>query len=176
MERRHPQDDRLLWLRFLEAERASRPEQAEAELAALFGALERPAPRPGFAGRVLARVRRRSIFARPAVRVAVAAALAAVAVGAALFAPAIGPLLAFAAPSGLLGAAAQIAAAVAGRLAAGAALWQDAAETARALARALLHPAVLSLLAALFAVATLGLRALAVLATTQRRGLRHAVP
>jgi hypothetical protein len=79
------------------------------------------------------------------------------------------------APADLLGAAVRATAALAGRVAAGAVLWRDAGATAQALGRALLHPTILILLGAQFAVAAAALRALAGLATTQRRGVPHAV-
>ena len=182
MDRRYPHDPRLDGLRILEALKAleaegtGRSEEAEASLAALFEALPRPGPRPGFADRVLARVRHRPLFARPAARLAVAASLLAVAIGTALLAPAIGPLLALVGPADLLGAAVEAATGLAGRLAAGVVAWRDAGATAQALARAIVHPAILILLVAQFAVASLALRALAGLSvTTQRRGVPHAV-
>jgi hypothetical protein len=177
MDRRDDLDRPDAWRRFLEAEAGGRPEaELEAALGALFGELDRPAPRPGFAARVLVRVRRRPLFARPAVQLALAAALVAVAIGTALFVPAVAPLVALLAPAQLLGAAAEAITAVAGRFAAGAALWQEAGLTAQALGRALLHPVVLALVFVQFAVVATGLKALTGLAGGTRRGLRHVVP
>jgi hypothetical protein len=59
--------------RWLAAEEAGRPAEAEAEaaLAALFAAIERPAPSPGFAQRVVERAGRLGLLAAPPDRSAV---------------------------------------------------------------------------------------------------------
>jgi len=167
-------NDRDAWIRFLEAEGGGRLDEAEASLGVLFQALPRPEAPAGFAGRVMARIRRRSAFARPAVRFGLAAALLVVAVGVALVAPMLPSLAALIAPSDLLSFAVDAVTALATRVAAGAALWQDAGSTARALGRALLHPAILVLIVTQFALASLALRALAALAAP-KRSFRHAV-
>ena len=71
------------WSRYLEAERSGREEAAEVALLELFSeSLERPGPASGFADRVMLQLAplvplaRRSLVARRAVRLALAASLA----------------------------------------------------------------------------------------------------
>jgi hypothetical protein len=160
------------WSRYLDAEREGRLDEAETELAELFHGLSRPAPRAGFADRVMARVH--SPFASPAFRLALAATLVAAALAAALLAPMVPALIALLGPGDLVAALAEGLTALAGRFATGAALWRDIGNTTAALGRAASHPQVLILVSIQFALAALALRVLASLAG-KKGSTDHAV-
>ena len=167
-------DPSAAWSRFLAAEAAGRTDEAEAALAAWFAVAPRPAPGPGFAGRVMARIARRSLFARRPVRLGLAAALALAALSAALLAPMALPLAGLVGVSEVIrlgtGAFARLAVLVASGLSG----WEMLAEVAGAVGRALVAPAALPFVAAQFAVAALALRGLLHLASYRRRS-NHAV-
>jgi hypothetical protein len=166
-------DPSAAWSRFLAAEAAGRADEAEAALAAWFAATPRPAPASGFAGRVMARLAQRSLFARRPVRLGVAAALALAALSAALVAPMVLPLAGLVSVSDLVrlgsGAFARLAVFVASGLSG----WELLAGVVGAVGRALLAPAALPFVAAQFAVATLALGGLLRLASHSRRS-NHA--
>jgi hypothetical protein len=170
--RDHPTSD--AWLRFLAAERAGRDEEAEAALAALFAAVPSPSPRPGFAGRVMARIAPRSVFAHPGSRFGVAAALALAALSAALLAPMLLPLAGLVSLADLIGGGSRLLAAVAVRVASVLAGWESVGQVVAAVGRALLAPETLPFVLAQFAVAALALRALVRIARLQRSS-NHAV-
>ena len=156
------------WRDFLEAESGGRPELAERALADLFAELPRPRPVAGFAARVMARVARRSLFARPVVRFGLAAALVAVALGAGLLAPTVGPLAGLIGPAGVLHLLVESFATLAVRFGHGIEIWQTLASAARSLGEAALHPPVLFLLVLQLVIAAGALRALAALAVPER--------
>ncbi len=162
------------WRAYLAEESAGRDAEAEASLAALFVALPVLGPRPGFAGRVMVRLERRSLFALRSVRVGLAAALAAAALAAGLLAPTLLPLAGLIGPGSLVSAAIGALSAVTVRLASGIALWSDAGHLGAALARAVVQPQILGLILIQFAVAVLALRGLTALASKQRSS-NHAV-
>lgn len=166
-------DRRPAWDRFLAAEAEGREDAAEAALAELFRELPERRPRPGFAARVMTTIaageaRRRGWLARPAVRVALAAAALAVAVSAALLVPMIGPVARWIGPGGavelLIGALAGLAT----RFAAGLTAWGPLAAAARALGLALLDPRMAGLLFVQLLIATLALRGLVGIVSAQR--------
>jgi len=164
-----PMSDKRAWSRYLDAEASGSSEAAEAALAELFRALPRPAPAAGFAARVMARVaRRRSPFALPVVRFGLAASLVAAALGALLIVPMLPGLLGLVEPGSVVSAFVRSLSAATARLAAGAALWQDAAAVGRALGRAVLYPRLPVLFVAQFVIAAAALRALAALASPKR--------
>lgn len=156
------------WQRFLEAEREGSSAEADLALGELFRALPRPSPAAGFAARVMARVARRSVFARPAVRFGLAAALVAAALAAALALPALGPLAGLIGPAGVLHLLIDAATDLVVRVGHGLELWQTLATAARSLGAAALHPPVLLLLVLQLAIAAAALRALAGLAVPKR--------
>jgi len=163
------------WRSFLEAESGGLPEAADRALAELFSELPRPRPSAGFAARVMARVGRRSLFANPAVRFGLAAALVAVALGAGLLAPAIAPLAGLIGPAGALHLLVDSFANVATRLGHGLELWQTLASAGRSLREAALHPPILVLLVLQLVIAAGALRALAALAVPKRSSA-HVAP
>ena len=170
--RRNPELDS--WRRFREAEAAGRDADADLALRELFSALPRLAPAPGFGDRILARIaRRRSVFALPAVRFGLAAALLVAAIGTALVAPMALPLAGLIGPGGVLAAAIRGLAGFSVRAASGLATWSSLSSAAWALGRALLHPPVLALLLLQFAIAAIALRGLVAL-TPSTRSSRHA--
>ncbi len=153
---------------FLEAESTGRPEAADRALAELFAELPRPRPAAGFAARVMARVARRSLFAHPAVRFGLAAALVAVALGAGLLAPAIAPLAGLIGPAGVLHLLVDSFANLATRFGHGLELWQTLASAGRSVRAAAIHPPILVLLVLQLVIAAGALRALAALAVPKR--------
>lgn len=161
-------EQRRAWQRFLAAEEAGRPDQAEEQLFELFRALPRPAPSAGFAGRVMARVGRRRVFARPAVRFGLAAALVACFLGAALLLPMVPAVAGLLSPGSVVAGFAEALASIAGRFAAGVAFWHQAGDAARALGHVVVQPPIFVLVAAQLMVAALALRALTRLAVSQR--------
>jgi hypothetical protein len=169
-----PRPEIASWRRFLEAERAGQGEVAERALAALFRALPAPGPGPGFAARVLARIARPSLFARPAVRFGLAASLLAAALGTALLLPMLPGLAALAGPASLLGAGIEGLSFLTVRVASGLAQWLSVADAGLAVGRALRHPQIVSVVLAHFLVALAALRGLAALAFSQRSS-RHAL-
>lgn len=162
------------WLRFLAAEEAGREAEAETALAALFAALPAPAPRPGFAGRVMARIAPRSLFAHPSFRFGVAAALALAALSTALLAPMVVPLAGLVSLADLIGGGSRLLAAAAVRFASVLAGWESIGQIAAAVGRALVAPETLPFVLAQFAVAALALRGLVRIARLQRSS-NHAV-
>lgn len=164
------------WSRFLAAEAGEREAEAEAALAELFRALPERRPRPGFADRVMLRVaRRRSGFARPGVRFALAAALVAVAVSVALVAPVLAPLAGLIGPGGVIAFAVEGLTRLATRFAEGLATWAPLATAGRALGRALLEPRLAGLLVGQFLIAAFALRGLAGVVSAQRSSV-HVAP
>ena len=168
------------WSRFLAAEGDGRDAAAEAALAELFRELPERRPRPGFAGRVMARVaaaqaRQRSWLARPAARIAIGAAAVAAAVSSALLLPLIGPLARWVGPGGAIEMFIGGLVGVATRFAAGLAAWEPLATTARALGLALLEPRMAALLFLQLLVAALALRALVGIVSAQRSHV-HVAP
>lgn len=163
-----------VWRRFLAAEAAGRAEEAEAALAALFALAPSPAPGFGFADRVMARIARRSPFARRSVRLGLAACLGLAALSAALFAPMTVPLVRLVSISGFIHAGTSAITALTIRFAAGLSSWETVAEAIGAVGRALVHPAALPFLFLPFAVAALALRGLVRVAGF-RRSSNHVV-
>lgn len=156
------------WQRFLDAERDGRSGEADHALAELLRELPRPRPAAGFAARVMARVARRSVFARPAVRFGLAAALVAVALTAGLALPAIGPLAGLIGPAGVLHLLVDSATDLTIRVGHGLEIWQTLAAAARSVGAVALHPPVLFLLVLQLAIAAAALYALAGLAVPKR--------
>jgi len=163
-----------LWNRYLAAEAAGREAEAESALAALFRSIEAPAPAPGFADRVLARIGRRSVFVRPAVQIGLAAALLLAALSTALFAPMLLPLAGLVRPAGLIGAAISALAGLGAHFASGISLWESVGHFLSVVGRALLAPAPLTFVVAQFAIAALALRGLLRVARPGRSS-NHAV-
>jgi hypothetical protein len=123
----HRAEERLR--RWLAAEEAEPGDAAEAALAALFAALPRPAPRRGFAGRVLARMRV-APAPRPArrwLRWVAVTALVAPGVAAIVAAVVLPVLFAEVGLAEVMGALAEAVSAAGRWLAAGLAAWQTAA-------------------------------------------------
>lgn len=156
------------WQRFLDAERDGRSDQADLALGELFRELPRPSPSAGFAVRVMARLARRSPFARPAVRFGLAAALVVAALAAGLAAPVLGALAGLVGPAGALHLLIDAATGLVVRIGHGFEVWQTVASAARSLGTAVLHPPVLLLLVLQLAIAAAALRALADLAISKR--------
>lgn len=144
-------------------------EAIERELVELFRSLPAVRPRAGFADRVMARVASPSWFARPAVRLLVAAAVAFAALSTALLLPTVGAVAGWIGPAGAVSLVADGFADLTVRFAAGLAAWEPLATVGRAVARVLALPRVAFLVFAQFAVAALALRGLAALAASTRR-------
>ncbi len=168
---RNPEIDS--WRRFRAAEAAGREAEADLALRELFLALPRLAPAGGFADRVLARVRRPSVFARPAVRFGLAAALLVAALGAALVAPMALPLAGLVGPGSVLSLAIRGVAGLSVRAASGLATWGSLVGAVEVVGRAMLHPSVFALLLLQFALAAAALRGLRALVPSTRSA-RHA--
>jgi hypothetical protein len=161
------------WDRFLEAEGEGQDAAAEAALAELFRELPERRPRSGFPARVMARVaaveaRRRSWLARPAARIALAAAALAVAVSSALLLPMVGPLARWVGPGGAVELFVTGLIGLATRFAGGLAAWSPLVTAARALGLALLEPRLAGLMFFQLLVAALALRALVGIVSAQR--------
>jgi hypothetical protein len=144
-------------------------EPIERELVALFRSLPEVRPRAGFADRVMARISRPSWFARPAVRILVAAAVAFAALSAALLLPAAGAVVGWIGPGGAVAFVTDGFADLAVRFASGLAAWEPLSAIGRAVARVVALPRVAVLVFAQFAIAALALRGLAALAASTRR-------
>jgi hypothetical protein len=163
------------WSRFLAAEAGQRDAEAEAALAELFRALPERRPRPGFPSRVMLRLAGRpSWFARPAVRLGLAAALVAVAISGALLIPLLAPLAGLIGPGGAIGFAVEGFVRLATRFAEGLAAWAPLATAARAVGTALLEPRVAGLLVLQFLIAALALRGLVGVVSAQRSSVHVA--
>jgi len=162
------------WTRYLEADLAGRPEEAERALVEALRALPRPEPRPGFAARVLARVEPPSWFARTGVRAALAAAAVLAALSLAVVPAAAAPIVGLVGPGGLLHLFADGFTGLALRLGSGLDLWRTLATIADALAAAALRPPVALLLLSQLALAALALDRLAALARS-RRSTPHGI-
>ncbi|MBP1642155.1 MAG: hypothetical protein H6Q03_824 [Acidobacteria bacterium] len=163
------------WSRFLAAEAGQRESEAEAALAELFRALPGRRPRPGFSDRVLLRLAARpSWFARPAARLALAAALVVVAISAALLLPLVAPLAGLIGPGGAIGFVVEGFVGLATRFADGLAAWSPLATAARAVGRALLEPRLAGLLVLQFLIAALALRGLVGVVSAQRSSAHAA--
>jgi len=161
------------WRRFREAEAAGRAADADLALRELFLALPRLAPASGFAGRVLARVRRPSVFARPGVRYGLAAALVIAALSVALLAPMALPLAGLIGPGSVVSLVIRGVAGLSVRAASGLAIWGSLAGAVQVVGRAMFHPPVLALLLLQFALAAAALRGLRALVPSTRSA-RHA--
>lgn len=144
-------------------------EAIERELVELFRGLPAVRPRAGFADRVMARVARPSWFARPAVRLLVAAAVAFAALSTALLLPTAGAVASWVGPSGAIALVTDGFADLTVRFAAGLAAWKPLADVGRAVARVVALPRVAFLVFTQFAIAALALRGLAALAASTRR-------
>ena len=168
MKLRAPSDS---WIRFLEAERTGREDEAELALLAVFTELPRLSPAAGFADRVLFRLgsaaARRSLFARRPVRWALAASLLIAGLGAGLVAPMVPQLAALVGPGELLAALVATVSDLAVRFASGVAVWQQVAETVGTLARATANPKVAALLLFHLILAAGALRGLTALASKE---------
>ncbi len=140
----------------------------ERELAMLFAALPERQPRAGFADRVLARVRRESLFARRGIRLLLAASLAAVAIAAAGLLPAAGQLAAWIGPAGLIAAITDSFADLAIRFASGLSFWEPFIVAARGLAPVFGDLRFILFLSLQFFVAAAALRGLVALAAVAR--------
>jgi hypothetical protein len=163
---RNPEIDS--WRRFRDAEAAGRDVEADLALRELFFALPRLGPTSGFAGRVMARIARPSIFARREVRFGLAAALVVAALSVALLAPMALPLAGLIGPGSVLSLAIRGVAGLSVRAASGLAIWGSLAGAVQVVGRALLHPSVLALLVLQFALAAAALRGLRALVPSTR--------
>jgi hypothetical protein len=156
------------WSRYLEADREGRPEEAERALFEAFGALPRPAPRAGFAARVMARVAPPSWFARTWVRAALAAAAVLAAAALVLVPPIAIPIAEAVGPGGVMHLLADAFTGFVVRIGRGADLWRVLATVSDAIAAAVSRPQIALLLLAQFALAALSLHRLAALARSRR--------
>jgi len=163
------------WSRFLDADREGRDGESEAALRELFRELPDLRPAPGFAARVMARLpRRRSLFAHPAARLALAAALVAAAISGGLLLPALLPIASWIGPGGFIELVLAGFLALLDRFVAGLALWEPVGVALRAIGRALVEPRLLALLLSQFLLAAAALRGLVGLSRRQRSSL-HVV-
>jgi len=160
--------ERNAWIRYLEADRSGRADEAERALVEAFGALPRPAPRAGFAARVMARVVPPSWFARRWVRAALAASALLAAASVLLVPPLAIPIADAVGPGGVLHLLADAFTGLVARLGRGAGFWRALATVSDAVAATVSQPRVALLLFAQLALAAFSLHRLAALARPRR--------